>query len=351
MALRSADRSKFSEPLVVNVLRGQQIDSCHRVIAVIADPNGKVLEAWGDPGRTVFPRSSVKAMQALPLIETGAADHFSLSDEEIALACGSHGGAPEQVTRLERWLNRMGLSEAALECGVQWPMDSASANALRKKGETPRKIHNNCSGKHTGFLATAIYLNEPLNGYIGIKHPVQRRVMLALQELTGFEPPAEAFAIDGCGIPTIAVPIRALATAAARIAKPNGLSVKRQAALERIRRSIAAAPDMIAGQGRMDTVLTWMFGEDAIVKSGAEGVFLAAVPKLGLGIALKVEDGAKRAADVAAINLLKHVGIIDTGKAKELGKSISTLVNNSLDDTVGEIKPDKSWPSRRSTSR
>ncbi len=349
MALRSADRSKFSEPLVVNVLRGQQIESCHRVIAVIADPDGKVLEAWGDPGRLVFPRSSVKAMQALPLIETGAADHFSLSDEEIALACGSHGGAPEQVTRLERWLNRMGLSEAGLECGIQWPMDSASADALRNKGEIPRKIHNNCSGKHMGFLATAIYLNEPLNGYIGIKHPVQRRVMLVLQELTGFEPPAEAFAIDGCGIPTIAVPIRALAMAAARIAKPKDLSPKRRAAIERIRRSIAAAPDLIAGQGRLDTVLTRMFGEDALVKSGAEGVFLAALPKIGLGIALKVEDGAKRAADVAATTLLRHVGIIDTDKAKELAKFFSTLVNNSLDVTVGEIKPDKSWPSRRST--
>jgi len=348
MALRSADRSKFSEPLVVNVLRGQQIESCHRVIAVIADPNGKVLEAWGDPGRPVFPRSSVKAMQALPLIETGAADHFSLSNEEIALACGSHGGAPEQVTRLERWLNRMGLSEAALECGVQWPMDSASANAMRKKGEIPRQIHNNCSGKHTGFLATAIYLNEPLNGYIGIKHPVQRRGILVLQELTEFEPPAEAFASDGCGIPTIAVPIRALATAAARIAKPDGLSVKRQAAIERIRRSIAAAPDMIAGRGRLDTFLTCMFGEDALVKSGAEGVFLAALPKLGLGIALKVEDGAKRAADVAATNLLRHIGIIDTDKAKELARYLSMPLHNSLDVPVGEIKPGKSWPSRRS---
>ncbi len=346
MALRPANRSKFSEPLVINVLRGQQIESCHRVIAVIADPDGKVLEAWGDPGRPVFPRSSVKAMQALPLIETGAADHFSLSDEEIALACGSHGGAPEQVTRLERWLNRMGLSEAALECGVQWPMDSASANALRKKGETPQKIHNNCSGKHAGFLATAIYLDEPLTGYIGIKHPVQRRVMLVLQELTGCKPPARAFAIDGCGIPTIAVPIRALATAAARIAKPNGLSVKRQGALERIRRSIASAPDLIAGQGRLDTVLTWMFGEDALVKSGAEGVFLAALPKLGLGIALKVEDGAKRAADVAATNLLRHIGIIDTDKAKELARYLSMPLHNSLDVPVGEIKPGKSWPSR-----
>ena len=211
------------DPLTIEVRRGCLVESHHRVHAVIADADGRVLESWGNHDRPVFPRSTVKPMQALPLIETGAADRFELSDAEIALACGSHSGAPFQIVQLEDWLRRLGIEESALECGPQRPMGEDAADTLIRRGEAPRRIHNNCSGEHAGFLTTALHLGESHERYCHADHPVQRRVSRVLYELTGCEPKAQVIATDGCGIPTIAFPIEKLATAAARFGASNRL--------------------------------------------------------------------------------------------------------------------------------
>ncbi len=281
------------DPLAIEVRRGRLVESHHRVHAVIADADGRVLESWGERNRPVFPRSTVKPIQALPLIETGAADRFELSDTEIALACGSHSGAPFQIVQLENWLSRLGIEESALECGPQRPLGEDAADTLIRRGEAPRRIHNNCSGEHAGFLTTALHLGEPLERYSHPDHPVQGRVCQVLCELTGCESTEQVIATDGCGIPTIAFPIEKLAIAAARLGVSDRLSETRHCAVERIRQSMAAAPEMIAGPERFDTLAMQQLGAKAIVKSGAEGVFLAGSTELGLF--LKVEDGAQRA--------------------------------------------------------
>ena len=325
-------------PLAIEVRRGRLVESHHRVHAVIADTDGRVLESWGDRDRPVFPRSTVKPMQALPLIETGAADQFKLSDAEIALACGSHSGAPFHIVQLEGWLNRLGIEESALECGPQKPMGEDAADTLIRRGEAPRRIHNNCSGEHAGFLTTALHLVEPLERYSHPEHPVQRRVSQVLYELTGCAPKAPVIATDGCGIPTIAFPLRKLATAAARLGASNRLGETRHRAVERIRRSMAAAPEMVAGPGRFDTLAMQQVGTKAIAKSGAEGVFLAGSTELGLGLFLKVEDGAQRARDVAAANLLKIAGLIDAGQQEALAYFLARPLRNASDVVVGEIR-------------
>lgn len=331
------------DPLTIEVLRGRLVESRHRVHAVITAADGRVLESWGDHNRLVFPRSAVKPIQALPLIETGAADHFELSEAEIALACGSHSGAPFQIVQLEDWLSRLGIEESAFECGPQRPMGEDAADTLVRRGESPRPIHNNCSGEHAGFLATALHLGERLRGYSHPDHPVQSRVSQVLHELTGCEPMAQAVATDGCGIATIAFPIHRLATAAARLGASNRLGETRHRAVDRVRRSMAAAPEMIAGPGRFDTLAMQQLGTKAITKSGAEGVFLAGSTGLGLGLFLKVEDGAQRARDAAAANLLKIAGFIDAGQQEALAYFLARPLHNAADVANGEIRAGEQW--------
>lgn len=326
------------DPLTIEVLRGRLVESHHRVHAVIADADGRVLESWGDHDRLVFPRSAVKPIQALPLIETGAADHFELSEAEIALACGSHSGTPFQIVQLEDWLSRLGIEESALECGPQTPLGKDAADTLIRRGESPRRIHNNCSGEHAGFLTTALHLGEPLERYSHPDHPVQRRVSQVLYELTGYEPKAQEIATEGCGIPAIAVPLQKLATAAARFGASNRLGEPRHRAVERVRRSMAAAPEMVAGPERFDTLAMQQLGTKAIAKSGVEGVFLAGSTEPGLGLFLKVEDGAQRARDVAAANLLKIAGLIDAGQQEALAYFFARPLHNASDVVVGEIR-------------
>ncbi len=309
-----------------------------------------MLESWGDHDRPVFPRSTVKPIQALPLIETGAADQFELSDADIALACGSHSGAPFQIVQLADWLSRLGIEESALECGPQRPMGEDAAETLVRRGEAPRRIHNNCSGEHAGFLTTALHLGERLARYSHPDHPVQRRVSRVLHELSGCETEAQVIATDGCGIPTIAFPLHRLATAAARLGASHRLGETRHRAVERIRRSMAAAPEMIAGPDRFDTLAMQQLGTKAIAKSGAEGVFLAGSTELGLGLFLKVEDGAQRARDVAAANLLKIAGLIDAGQQEALAYFLARPLHNASDAVVGEIRAGEQWSTVRTAT-
>lgn len=330
-------------PLTIEVLRGGLVESRHQVHAVIADANGQVVDAWGDLDRLVFPRSSVKPIQALPLIETRAADHFTLSDAEIALACGSHGGTAIHIDRISEWLVRLDMDPSALECGPQRPMDQDAADALARLGKRPTRLHNNCSGEHAGFLTTAKYLGEPLQGYSQVGHPIQNRVTRALVDFTGIEPPTTAFAIDGCGIPAIAFPIRALATAAARLVVPEVQSEQRREAIARIHRSMAAWPDMIGGPGRFDTVAMGCLGDEVILKSGVDGVFLAGSVRLGLGLFLKVEDGSREARDTASANLLRYMGVTDSSQDKALSDFFERPLQNTSGSVVGKIRPESRW--------
>jgi L-asparaginase II len=321
--------------LWVEVTRGDMVESRHSGSAVVVDAKGKIVRQWGDPDLPVYPRSAVKPLQALPLIETGAADRFGLTAKELALACASHRSEAEHVATAESALAKAGLSEHDLECGPQVPRDEAVATALVKADQPPRPIHNNCSGKHSGFLVTACHCGEHTKGYLGYEHPVQQRITRTLSELTGLDLYRAPRAIDGCGIPTIAIPLSALARAFARFAEPSGLYEDRRAAVSRIREAITEHPRMISGTGQFGTQIAQVTRGKVLVKSGAEGVYIAFVPQLGVGAAVKIDDGAGRASVVAIGAVLRQLGALSDAEAQALSHHLEAPVVNTLGQQVG----------------
>ncbi|MEQ8965759.1 MAG: asparaginase [Azospirillaceae bacterium] len=305
-------------PVLVERLRGGAVESRHRGRAVVADRAGRVIARWGDVDAPCFPRSAVKPILALPLVESGAADAFGFDDADIALACGSHAGQPAHVERVAAILARLGLEPGHLACGGHSPFHGPSAEALIRAGRAPGPLHDNCSGKHAGMLATAVHLGEPVAGYAERTHPVQQRCLGVLEQLTVQDLGDAAWGRDGCAIPTYAVPLGGLAVAMARFADPIELPEPRAAAVERVRHAWGAEPFFVAGDGRIDTVAMAATGGRILTKGGAEGVHAAAVPEAGLGIALKIEDGAGRAAEVALVALLEGLGLLDTAALSAL---------------------------------
>ncbi|MCC7016925.1 MAG: asparaginase [Rhodospirillales bacterium] len=293
-----------ASPVLVEVTRGRLIESRHRGSAVVADAEGRVVAAWGDAGLPVYPRSSIKPLQALALIETGAAKRFAVSSEEIALACASHDADTEHVSRIAAWLGRMGLSETDLECGAHAPTAPAAAEALIREGRAPSAIHNNCSGKHAGMLASALHLGEPTKAYLAPDHPVQRRLKRLLAEMSGADLAEAPTGVDGCGIPVYAMPLKGLARAMAGLAGPDTLASPRAEAARSVIAAMTRHPRLVSGQGRFDTEAMTVGAGLFAVKGGAEGVHAAAIPGLGLGIAVKIEDGAGRASAIVMAALL-----------------------------------------------
>ena len=284
-------------PVLVEVTRGGRVESAHRGAYVVADGQGRVLAEAGQIDLPVFPRSAVKALQALPLVASGAADRLGLTAAEIALACASHSGEPAHVATARAMLAKAGREAACLECGTHWPLDAAAARALAASGAAPSALHNNCSGKHAGFICLAVAEGDDPAGYVRPDHPTMRRVTAALAEATGARLDAANRATDGCSIPTYAIPLRALATGFARFGTADG-------AAARLRAAVAEHPFMVGGTGRFDTVLMTALGPRVFSKGGAEGVHCAALPALGLGLAVKCDDGAGRAADVICAALI-----------------------------------------------
>jgi L-asparaginase II len=294
----------MASALLAEVLRGGHVESVHSGSVVVCDAEGVVVYAAGDVKRAAFPRSAIKALQALPLLVSGTADRFGLTDAELALACASHSGLPIHVETARAMLEKAGRDVACLECGIHWPSSTTAARALAAAGQTLSPLHNNCSGKHAGFVCTAVAAGQDPTGYVGPDHPTMRAVTGAVGAVTGTALGAENRGVDGCSIPTFLTPLRALATGFARFGTGRHLPAEFAAAAVRLRRAVAAHPAMIAGEGRFDTEVTAALGEAAFVKTGAEGVHAGALPALGLGFALKVDDGAGRAADAATAALL-----------------------------------------------
>lgn len=322
--------------LIVEVTRGEMVESRHRGDCVVADRTGAAVHAWGDGDRLIYPRSAIKPLQALALIETGAAEAYRVSDAELALAAASHSATPDHVDAVDGWLTRMGLSESDLECAGHDPMSRDADKALIRADRTPGPLHNNCSGKHAGFLATALHMGDETKGYSGPDHPVQRRLAAILEEMGGADLASTPRGVDGCGIPVIGMPLRAMALALARMADPEDLDAARAGACARIIAAMTENANLVAGPGRFDTV-TMTAGRGAfVVKAGAEGVYGGIVPGLGLGVALKIADGAKRAAEVAMAAVLKFLGVLD--------QMPETPVLNAADAKVGVIRMGPDWP-------
>lgn len=291
-------------PVLVEVRRGSLVESCHRGAVAVLDADGASVLAIGDVARPVFPRSAVKAIQALPLLVSGAADRAGLSDEDIVLACASHSGEPRHVAGVARMLGKTGRGEACLACGAQWPLGVEAARALARSGEPAGALHNNCSGKHAGFICLADALGVAPADYCRPEHPVQHDVRGALEALTGARHDDRNRGTDGCSVPTYAVPLAALALAFARFGTGARLTPALGGAATRLRAAVAAHPFMLAGTGRFDTAVTRLLGPRAFIKGGAEGVQCCALPTEGLGIAVKCDDGSRRGAEAVMAALL-----------------------------------------------
>lgn len=324
-------------PITVEVSRGDMVESRHAVRCAVVDASGTIVEEFGDTMAVTYPRSAIKPIQGLPLIETGAAEACFSATHEIALSCASHTGEPAHTSAVDAWLLRIGMSHTHLECAPHRPTFEPAADALAASGAQPSTLHNNCSGKHTGFLATAQHLGEDPRGYIGPDHPVQRRVRAAMETVCATDLADAPMGIDGCGIPVIGMPLRAFAHGLARMAAPDAFEPVRAAAARRIVDAMIAAPEMVAGSARLDTAV--MAAGDAVAcKTGAEGVHAAILPKTGLGIACKAEDGANRAADAACAALMLRFAQADARQTAVLETWANQVVENRAGLAVGHVR-------------
>ena len=331
-------RKTSHHPLSIEVTRGDMVESLHQVDAAVVDWQGKLVKGWGDVDKIVYARSSLKPLQAIPLVESGAAAHYALEDKEIALACASHEGEDIHVETVASWLRKIDCQENDLCCGIHAPYYPAAAEKLIRENRKPSPMHNNCSGKHTGFLSTARFYLEPLKGYVDYNHPVQQRIVQVLEDMTGVSLKQAPKGIDGCGIPVIGIPLFETAYAMARMANPAGLPPARQQAIKRIVQAIKKNPLMIGGHGRFCSILTEQLQERGFAKVGAEGVYIAVLPQKGLGIALKAADGAIRAAEMALVKILLDLQILNEKDIEPLEKFIHPVIKNRAGLKVGEIR-------------
>ncbi len=315
-------------PVLAQLVRNNWVENRHRGAFCVVNAQGGIVASAGDVQTAIFPRSAIKSMQALAMFRSGAVEKFALEPPEIALACASHQGEAAHIAGIENLLEKIGCSEGDLECGAHPPSDRASRNAMRDAGQAPGPVHNNCSGKHAGMLAVALALGAPLKGYCGLDHPVQKLVRQCIEDLIGEELSTERCGTDGCSIPTFAAPLRAFAFGFARMGSGQGLDHQTAFAMQQIIAAATSNPFLVGGTGAFDTRAMQVFDGALMSKLGAEGVYCGAVPALGLGYALKCEDGNKAAAQTMVASLLLGIARPEAGAREFLQKEARRTVRN-----------------------
>lgn len=323
-------RRASSEPLVVSLTRGNTIESVHRVHAIVKDSTGKTLHSWGNPQQMMFPRSAVKIMQALPFVLEGFHKKWNLGAEDLAVACSSHKGEKFHIERVQAWLTKLGLSDKNLECGTHPPGNEEAAFAVMKEGGTFCAIHNNCSGKHTGMLMGCMGFGFPLAGYSNFDHPYQKKIRAVMQKFFELDFEQLPWGIDGCGVPTYSFSIEILAKGMARLTEPSILGSQFEESVNVLLAAIKAAPFYFSGTDSLSSKIVKETDGKVFAKEGAEGVYTAWIPEKKLALALKVEDGTKRASEVAAAALIRELGY-----ALKAEKELNTITNWSK-EIVGE---------------
>jgi L-asparaginase II len=331
--------SETALPVLIDVIRGSTVESRHRGAAVVVDAKGRVIWSLGDPELVMFPRSAIKPIQAaLVMAESGAMDAFGVSQKELALACASHNGEPMHVEPVLAWIDRLGLSPSNLECGRQDPGIARDLHELYRSGGQAGPEHNNCSGKHSGFLTVCRHMGVDPKGYLDPAHPAQAAVCQTIADMCGVDLSQADLGTDGCGIPSIAMPLHALALGMARLADPSRLADQRAQACRAIVAAMAAHPLMVSGTGRACAALIEAGRGVYVVKGGAEGVYAGAWPEKGYGIALKIEDGAGRAAEIAMTHVLRHIGVMDDRAWSELSNWASRPQHNWAGTHTGVVR-------------
>ncbi len=320
---------------MTEIWRGPFLESVHSGHAVICDDTGQIVRSWGDPHATVLPRSSSKMVQALPLITSGAAAKYGLTSEHLALACASHNGAAIHTDRVKAWLDHLGLSDDDFRCGPQMPNDPPARDALIIGDDSPCQMHNNCSGKHSGFLT----LNQHMGGnaeYIEVDHPVQQACLAAFEETTGETSPG--YGIDGCSAPNYASSLLGMARSMAWFASAADRSDRQSAAAEQLTTAMIKHPELVAGEGRACTELMRAMNGRVAIKTGAEAFFIAIIPEKRMGVALKIADGTTRASECAIAAILVELGVLEADHPATRKFMNAPILNRRGIDT-GMIKP------------
>lgn len=323
---------------MIEVVRGGIVESRHLVHVAVCDSGGGLVASAGDPGTRVFYRSAAKPFQALPLVEEGVVERLGISSEEVAACCASHEGEPAHLEAARSVLRKAGLDEGALRCGADGPFSRVESQALARRGEGPRPIHNNCSGKHAGMIALAVAMGWDPEGYHEVEHPVQRRMLAEVARWSRVPEGEIGVAVDGCGVACFAVPLDAMAASFARFAQ----AAADGGAPARIVDAMTEHPFMVGGTGRACTEVMLRTGTRAFVKLGAEGVYGGGIPGAGLGFAIKVADGARRAVEVALVHVLGALGALDTADLQALERWVRPEVRNTRGEVVGEIRSELS---------
>ncbi len=325
-------------PVTIEVTRGNIVESRHRGMAVVVDGDGKIVFSAGEVERHVFPRSACKAMQALFMVESGAADAYGFGNRELALSCASHSGEEAHVDLATSMLTRAGKDVDDLECGAHWSLDQKALIAQARRMEKPTALHNNCSGKHSGFICACSHNLIETRGYVHGDHPLQREIRAAMESLTGTAIAEDSCGVDGCSIPAYAVPLKALAQGFAKMATGRGLEPIRAQASRRLIEACMAEPFYVAGTGRTCTKLMEISPGKIFAKTGAEGVFVGILPEKGLAIAVKCEDGTTRAAEAMIASLLARYFGSDSAERAALDAMANRSLKNWNGIHVGDIR-------------
>lgn len=324
---------------LVDVIRGGIVESEHWGHIAVVNSEGKLIYSIGDPNRLTFARSSMKPLQAIPIVETGAADFYKLSQADLSLACASHNGEDQHTNRVRAILKDLELTIDSLKCGTHPPRWQEKYEELMKSGEDISAVYNNCSGKHSGMLTTAKFMGESLEDYYKTDHPVQKRIIEVISDLCEIPKVEIEIGIDGCGVPVHGIPLKKIALGFAKLANPSAFPNKRKEAIERVTSAMMAEPEMVGGTNRfctdfMKTEEGRMFG-----KAGAEGVYCIGDIETGLGIALKIEDGNGRATAPVAIEVLTQLNLLNEKQRELLQEYHYPQLKNARQEVIGQLRP------------
>ena len=330
-------------PVLINRWRGNAIESRHRGAVAIVDSSGRLMGALGDVQRSIFPRSSIKFLQAIPFAESGAVEAYGLDERHIALACSSHNGEPIHAGLAQDWLSRLSLEHDDLECGAELPLHQATQFDLLADGRGPQRIHHNCSGKHLGLLSTCCHLGEQTRNYRLYNHDAQKRWFEVLESLTNTRVMQLPWGYDGCAIPTLALPLQRIALAMARFGDDDFFKGARLDAVKSIRQAITANPYLVAGKERLCTDLMDRLAPEVLVKVGADGVYTAVISEHKIGVALKIDDGSDAAARVALGAVLQSLGVLSRDDKQALAEYLTPSIANSRGEIIGRSEPSSDW--------
>lgn len=321
--------------LRIESTRGDEVESVHAVSVAVTDAAGHLVAQSGNPELVTFWRSAAKPFQAWPTVADGAADRFNLADDALALACASHSSERVHLDVAERMLRHIGVGEDALACGPHPPLGTAVADMVARTGLSLTPRWSNCSGKHAGMLALALHRGWPTNGYERSGHPVQDRITASVSEWTGVAREQLRFGVDGCTALCFGLPLTGMARAYAR------LGGNEDASLRRLAEAMLAHPNLVGGSGRFCTELMVQWPGEVIAKVGAEGIYSAALPRHGLGIALKIEDGDMRSAPAALLAVLREVGAhvgMDLTPLGALQRIAEPVIFNTRGEVTGALR-------------